>query len=224
MKIIARIHSPFKEKFAIPRQPGLISTECTIELLPPFDRREALEGIEDFSHLWILFLFHQNDPTKKSKGENHLSVRPPRLGGNTKRGVFATRSPFRPNNIGLSVVKVKHIDRDKNLITVIGGDFLDQTPIVDIKPYIKEIESIPSAHSSWTDSINDEKLVVTFSDEAELKLSFNQRNEIIEILSLDPRPRYHEDEQKSYAFKFYEFDIHWKVEGKNVHVLKVNQI
>ena len=220
MKTIGIIHSPFKEKFAIPRQPGLISTECTIELLPPFDRREALEGIEDFSHLWILFLFHQNDPTN----ENHLSVRPPRLGGNTKRGVFATRSPFRPNNIGLSVVKVKHIDREKNLMTVIGGDFLDQTPVIDIKPYIKEIDAISSAQSTWTDSINEEKLVVSISDEADTKLSLSQKNEITEILSLDPRPRYHEDAQKSYAFKFYNFDIHWSVEGKNVHVLKVDQI
>jgi tRNA-Thr(GGU) m(6)t(6)A37 methyltransferase TsaA len=217
MKIIGIVHSPFKEKFAIPRQPGLISTENIIELIAPYNRHEALEGIEEYSHVWILFLFHQNEPTN----ENHLSVRPPRLGGNIKRGVFATRSPFRPNNIGLSVVKIKHVDREKNLVTVIGGDFLDQTPVVDIKPYIKEIDSIENAQSSFTDSIIEKKLEVIFSPEAEAILSLNKKNEIAQILGLDPRPRYHEDTQKHYAFKFYDYDIHWRIEGNIVQVLKV---
>ncbi len=220
MKIIGIIHSPFKEKFAIPRQPGLISTENIIELIAPYNRQEALEGIEEYSHVWILFLFHRNEPTDDS----HLSVRPPRLGGNTKRGVFATRSPFRPNNIGLSVVKIKHIDREKNLITVIGGDFLDQTPVIDIKPYIKEIDSIESAQSSFTDSIIEKKLEVIFSPETDAILSLNQKNEIAQILGLDPRPRYHEDAQKIYAFKFYDYDIHWRIEGNIVQVLKVTRI
>lgn len=203
------VRSPFKEKFSIPRQPGLTSIESTIELLPPFNREEALLGLGQFSHLWVIFLFHAN------KESDALTVRPPRLGGNTKQGVFATRSPFRPNNIGLSLVKIKSID--KNSITVIGGDFLDETPVIDLKPYIKEIECVPDATSGWTENVDSGPLEVVFDCAVEEGL----RKKIAEVLSLDPRPRFHEDGYKNYGSKFEEVDVHWIVLNNVIHVTKI---
>lgn len=208
---IAVIHSDFKEKFSIPRQPGLISFESTIELLAPFNRLEALAGLQDYSHLWIIFDFH----AISKKEDLSLSVRPPRLGGNKKLGVFATRSPNRPNNLGLSLVKLVRIDGTSLIIS--GGDFLDQTPVFDIKPYIKEIESRPDAVSGFTDEINSPKLEVIFRCECEHPL----KEKIVEVLSLDPRPRFHPDEYKQYGTRLCNVDIHWKVIDGVVEVLKI---
>jgi len=212
MNKIAIIHSLFKEKFSIPRQPGLVNLESTIQLLAPYNRQEALEGLENFSHIWIIFEFHGIE--KKSEAIS-LSVRPPRLGGNIKRGVFATRSPHRPNNIGLSLVKLERIEGHNLIIS--GGDFLDQTPVLDIKPYIKEIESIPKAQSSWTDEMQEEKLNVIFHCNCENKL----KAQIIEVLALDPRPRFHEDGYKKYGSRLGNFDIQWVVENGVVNVLEI---
>lgn len=208
MKKIALIHSPFKEKFSIPRQPGLHKLESTIELLAPYNRTEALMGLEAFSHLWVIFEFHETKPTD----EHSLVVRPPRLGGNTKQGVFATRSPFRPNNIGLSLVEIKSIQG--SIITISGGDFLDQTPVYDLKPYIKEIESRPLASSGWTDHAETKKLEVIFLCECEPSL----KEKIIEVLSLDPRPRFHEDRYKTYGSRLLDVDVHWEVIDNKVRV------
>lgn len=208
MKIVGVIHSPYKEKFSIPRQPGLTTIESTIELIPPFNRIEALTGLENFSHLWVIFKFHETNSTD----ETSLSVRPPRLGGNTKQGVFATRSPFRPNNIGLSLIKITKIENCK--ITFTGGDFLDQTPIYDLKPYLKEVESIPEASSGWTTEVDSKRLEVRFECECDEKI----KNNISEILSLDPRPRFHEDGYKTYGSKLYDADVHWKVENNVIIV------
>ncbi|TDP55103.1 tRNA-Thr(GGU) m(6)t(6)A37 methyltransferase TsaA [Bacteriovorax stolpii] len=211
MKKIARIHSPYKEKFSIPRQPGLTSIESTIELLPPFNRTEALMGLEAFSHLWVIFEFHEVAPTDKSS----LTVRPPRLGGNTKQGVFATRSPFRPNNVGLSLVKIEKIEGTK--IVVSGGDFLDQTPVYDLKPYLKEIESKPEAVSGWTDEMEVKRLEVVFKCECDFEL----KDKIVDILSLDPRPRFHEDGYKTYGSRLFNVDVHWEVLDNTVFVTKI---
>lgn len=211
MKKIARIHSPYKEKFCIPRQPGLTSIESTIELLSPFNRTEALMGLEAFSHLWVIFEFHEVKPTDESS----LTVRPPRLGGNTKQGVFATRSPFRPNNIGLSLVKIERIEGTK--IVVSGGDFLDQTPVYDLKPYLKEIESKPEAVSGWTDEMEVKRLSVVFKCECDSEL----KNKIVDILSLDPRPRFHEDGYKTYGSRLFDIDVHWEVLDNTVFVTKI---
>lgn len=209
MKIIAKIHSPFKEKFSIPRQPGLTSVESTIKLIAPFDRKEALIGLENYSHLWIIFSFHENTES------DSLMVRPPRLGGNTKQGVFATRSPFRPNNIGLSLVKIKSIE--DTTITVIGGDFLDQTPVYDLKPYIKEIECVPDAISGFTDTAEAMKLSVVF----DCDVNVNLKTKLEEILSLDPRPRFHDDGYKKYGSKFEDVDVHWEVRDNVIHVTDI---
>jgi len=209
MKIIAKIYSPFKEKFSIPRQPGLVSIESTIKLIAPFDRKEALSGLENYSHLWVIFAFHENAES------DSLMVRPPRLGGNTKQGVFATRSPFRPNNIGLSLVKIKSIEG--TTITVIGGDFLDQTPVYDLKPYIKEIECVPDAISGFTDTTEAMKLNVVFDCE----VNENLKTKLEEILSLDPRPRFHDDGYKKYGSKFEDVDVHWEVRDNVIHVTDI---
>lgn len=211
MKKIGIIHSPYKEKFSIPRQPGLTTVESMIELISPYNRSEALAGLENFSHLWVIFEFHETASTD----EKSLSVRPPRLGGNTRQGVFATRSPFRPNNTGLSLVEIKNISG--TTITVSGGDFLDQTPVYDLKPYLKEIESIPHAKSGWTDEIETKRLEVIFECECEEFL----KEKISEILSLDSRPAFHEDGKKMYGSRLFDVDVHWAVKDSIVYVKSI---
>ena len=211
MKTIGIIHSLFKEKFSIPRQPGLTSIESKIELIAPFNRKESLTGLSEFSHIWILFIFHQTHCSEKFTP----CVRPPRLGGNKKIGVFASRSPNRPNNIGLSLVKLIRIDGTTLIIS--GGDFLDGTPVLDIKPYLKEIESIPDSKSGWIDSLNTSKLEVHFECECELEL----KNQIVEILSLDPRPRFHQDGKKPYGSRLGRHDVHWIVSDHKIIVTEI---
>lgn len=211
MKPVAIVHSIFKEKFSIPRQPGLVSFDSRIELIAPYNRTESLVGLEEFSHLWIIFDFHGI----KEPDSSNLSVRPPRLGGNKKLGVFATRSPHRPNKIGLSLVKLIRIEGTSLIVS--GGDFLDQTPVYDIKPYLKEIESIPEAQSGWTSEVENKKLEVVFDCDCELHL----KEQIIQVLALDPRPRFHDDGYKRYSSKLGEVDIHWEVINGVVHVLEI---
>lgn len=200
---IGVIHSPFKELFSIPRQSGIVPLNAVIELYPPYNREEALRGLECFSHLWAIFFFHHS-LDKKSKS---LSVRPPRLGGNIKQGVFATRSPFRPNPIGLSLIEILSIENGQ--INIRAGDFLDQTPLLDLKPYLKETESIPNAHSSWTDfHKNRPKLEVVF----ECPIPSNElMHAITAVLQEDPRPSFHTDQYKIYGTKIFNVDVKWEV-------------
>lgn len=209
MKTIAYVRSPFKEKFSIPRQPLLTSLQAELEFISPYNRPEAFTGLEEFSHIWVIFEFHQ---TLES---DSLTVRPPRLGGNKRMGVFATRSPQRPNRIGLSLVKLIKIEKGSLIIE--GGDFLDGTPVFDIKPYIKEIESIPTAQSGWTSSLSEEKLEVIFECDCDEDL----KKKITEVLSLDPRPRFHEDGYKQYGSRLENVDVHWIVENDIIRVLKI---
>lgn len=206
MHPIAYVRSEFKEKFSIPRQPGLTSLTSTIEWLPPYDRPEASTGLEDFSHIWVLFEFHE------VKDNESLTVRPPRLGGNKRLGVFATRSPQRPNRIGLSLVRLLKVLPGQLLIE--GGDFLDGTPVLDIKPYLKEIESVPHALSGWTEEVRDEELEVVFECECEESL----KEKIRQVLRLDPRPRFHEDGYKRYGSRLGDVDVHWEVIDRTVRV------
>ena len=217
MKIIGTITSPFKEKFSLPRQSGLIEIPMQLKLQAPYNREEAILGLKEFSHLWLIFLFHAID-----ESEEKLSVRPPRLGGNKKQGVFATRSPFRPNRLGLSVVKLQKIEN--NILYILASDLLDQTPILDIKPYLKEVDAINSSTSSWTDNITDQKLEVIFENNLDLKISNDEMIFIKEILALDPRPRYHETNQKNYATKLFEYDLHWKVTGNQLIIFEIKNL
>ncbi len=214
MNIIGLIESPYKEKFSIPRQSGLIDIPMRIKIIPPYNREEAFVGLNQFSHLWILFHFNEI-----SEAEEKLSVRPPRLGGNIKQGVFATRSPYRPNRIGMSVVKLLSVSKDEVVFS--GGDFLDQTPVIDIKPYIKEVDAIFDARSSWTDEIEDKIFKVQFILDCDLNLSVIERESIEKILAHDPRPRFHQDEKKDYAVKLFNYDIHFKINDDLVTIFSI---
>jgi len=185
------IHSCYQEKFAVPRQPGLApSAFATLELLPPYNRPEAVEGLEAYSHLWLTFIFHENiDKGWKPR------VRPPRLGGNRKTGVFATRSTFRPNGLGLSVVKLEGVDITKGVTLRLSGiDLVEGTPVVDIKPYLPWADSLPDAQAAWAPE-PPELLAVAFTPLAREQLATlsngSQLQKLIqEVLSQDPRPAY----------------------------------
>jgi tRNA-Thr(GGU) m(6)t(6)A37 methyltransferase TsaA len=210
------IRSCFKEKFGIPRQPGLIkSATATLELLPPYNVAEALRGIEEFSHLWIVFVFHESicetfQPT----------VRPPRLGGNTRVGVFATRSPFRPNPIGLSVVELKAVRG--TTLELVGGDFLDGTPVLDIKPYIPYADNIPGARGGFADGAPEPVNTVAFSPEAEKffrTLEKEKRQLITDVLGYNPRPAYQDDDPaRIFGTRLFDLEVKWRQAGNAVTV------
>lgn len=225
---IATIRSPFREKFATPRQPGLTpSITATIEFHPGFATPEAVRGLEGFSHLWLIFLFHHN----WQKGWNP-TVRPPRLGGNQRVGVYASRSPFRPNPIGLSAVKLLTINNDQGEISleVEGADLIDGTPILDIKPYIGYGDSILEARSGFAQEAPGTPLKIIFSAQAQQQLN-NYRSEspeletmLTETLSLDPRPAYRQnkDDDQEYGVLFDRYNVHWKVTGAELIILSID--
>ena len=224
---IGVVHSPYKQKFAIPRQPGLINeARGKIELLPPYDHPDSIKGIDEFSHLWLTFIFHET----LEQGWSNL-VRPPRLGGNKKIGVFATRSTFRPNPIGLSVVKLHGIQRqNKKLFIDIGGlDLLDQTPILDIKPYIPYADVIEDPTGGYASEKPQQRLEVSFAKEAR---SFCQSVSdeypeleafISSLLAQDPRPAYKQKstDRQEYAVFLYEFNVRWTIEDKQCRVIAI---
>lgn len=223
---IGKINTPYKEKFAIPRQPGLAkSAEGKIIFFEEFNDPNYLRGIEQFSHLWLLFHFHQT----AEKGHSPL-VRPPRLGGNQKLGVFATRSPFRPNGIGMSVVEFVAVSyQNKQLsLTVKGIDLLDATPILDIKPYVPYVDSLPQSSGGMAQHC-PELMAVTFSEQANRQLyQLEQRypalvSLIREVLSQDPRPAYHQDTHpdKIYGMNLYDLNIQWQVINRQNIVLTI---
>lgn len=228
-KTIGTIHSCYKEKFGIPRQPGLVSSTATIEMDMDYSQDEAFRELETFSHIWIFFVFHavENKDWKPT-------VRPPRLGGNQRVGVFASRSMFRPNPIGLSVVELKSIERVENkiVLTVMGGDFLDETPVIDIKPYIPYVDSIGTANSGYAAEKPDTKFDVVFTEDVQVELNKAQEKYprishiVTEILKLDPRPAYHEKKQikKEFAIKLYDYDLKWYVDEKTITVTALTLI
>ncbi|MBQ4515993.1 MAG: tRNA (N6-threonylcarbamoyladenosine(37)-N6)-methyltransferase TrmO [Clostridia bacterium] len=205
MKIIAHIKTDFKEKFGIPRQSGLVeNTQGKIIFEKEYRVKEAFRGLEDFSHIWILWQFSEAVRENWSP-----TVRPPLLGGNKRVGVFATRSPFRPNPIGLSCVKLDKIEYTKNdgpVLYVSGADILDGTPIYDIKPYIPYADSHPDAIGGFTENLNERSLKVEVKDERFYSISEQKQEEIIKILSHDPRPSY-KDDSKTYGMKYNSYEI-----------------
>ena len=222
MKPVAVIHTPFKEKFGIPRQPGVVKDACgVIELIAPFNRPEMLKGLEAFSHLWLIWQFHA-----VPDGEWKPTVRPPRLGGNKRVGVFASRSPFRPNPIGLSVVKLDAIEGGS--IMVSGVDLMDATPILDIKPYVPYSDCIPDATQGFAKGAPTPSLHVTFSTTAESQLQRRDHPEedrqlIIGLLQIDPRPAYKQHQDGEYGFRLHDFDLRWSVSAdQQVEVLSLD--
>jgi len=221
--------SPYKEKFGIPRQPNLVEVESYIEMQAPYNDLLAFEGIEEFSHLWLLWQFHDNKNQENSKFRPQ--VRPPRLGGNQKIGVFATRSMYRPSPIGLSVVKLKEVKKVGKTVRVYvtGSDLLDGTPIVDIKPYIHYSDAVMEAQSGYAQEEPVRKYVV-WSEQAELEreqlvqtkgLSEQVIRELAEVLSLDPRPAYQEDPERIYGMHFADFNIKFIVNESSVLIVEI---
>ncbi len=216
VKTIARIHTDFPEKFGVPRQSGLIpELKGRIVFEPEFRNPEGIKGLEGFSHLWLLWCFD----VPEQKGFN-ATVRPPRLGGNETMGVFATRSPFRPNPIGLSSVKLDGIEYTEEgpVITVLGADLRDGTRILDIKPYLPYADSHPEALSGFTDSISDNPLDVRFEVSFPEDLDKEKENALVKVLSLDPRPHYQSDETRVYGMAFSGYNIKFRVTDKTLTV------
>ena len=223
INVIARMRSDFPTKFGIPRQSGLVSSlRSTIVFEPEYRNADALRGLEDFSHLWIIWQFSEAARTEWSP-----TVRPPRLGGNTRMGVFATRSPFRPNNLGLSSVKILGLEQTEHLGTVIhvaGADLMDGTPIFDIKPYIPYSDCHTDATGGFTDTAGDFLLKVEFPSQLLALLPEAKRESAIGVLSHDPRPSYQRKPDRVYGLTFAGFDIRFCVREDTLTVMEVNPI
>lgn len=228
---IGRIHSPFRDRFSVPRQAGLAARiPARIELLPPFNLPEAVIGLDRFSHLWIQFLFHLNP-----RRDWQPMVRPPRLGGNRKLGVFATRSPFRPNPIGLSAVQLNSIQTQANQVWlhILGADLVDGTPVLDIKPYLPYADAL-DAQADFATTPPEAPFQVRFSPLAERQLADSQlvgpqgtelRAMLEDLLRYDHRPAFHADDpERDYATRLYHLDIHWQVRGTALLVTKLRRI
>lgn len=220
IKPIGIIKSDFKEKFGIPRNSGRCNNISTIEFYPPYNTPEAFKELEGFSHIWIIFDFSLSHSEKFSP-----TVRPPRLGGNKHVGVFASRSPFRPNPIGLSAVKLEKIaiENGKCFLTVSGADLLDGTPILDIKPYIPFADCIKNAKGGYSNDYKDYKLNIDFPDNLKKLIPKDKLLPLTECLSDDPRPAYQNDD-RIYGMKFSKFNIKFCVKENTLYVLDIENI
>ena len=227
---IGTIRSCFKEKFGIPRQPGLVTAaKATLEIFPPFDRDEAFHGLSAFSHLWVVFVFHGIP-----KGKWQPTVRPPRLGGNRRTGVFATRSGFRPNPIGMSVVRLEKIERqDGRLHLHLSGiDLLDQTPVLDVKPYLPYTDSIPEASGGFAANPPEPALTVEFTASCRQTLTLlettrpNLSELIVQVLQADPRPAYlhRSSDRTDFGMRLHDLDIRWSVKEATVVVQLIQTV
>lgn len=217
---IAYFHSPFHSKFGIPKQSGLVEElEGSIVFCPEYRNADALRGLDEFDYLWLIWGFSANKHAATS-----LVVRPPLLGGNEKMGVFATRSPFRPNALGVSSVRISRIETDTTrgpVITVVGADLMDGTPIYDIKPYIPYADSHPEAKGGFTDTHAICRLTVVIPDCFHHLFSQSQLQALYKVLELDPRPHYHKSGQKEYGMPYMDYDVHFSV---NDGVLTVTDV
>ncbi|MCM1299083.1 MAG: tRNA (N6-threonylcarbamoyladenosine(37)-N6)-methyltransferase TrmO [Firmicutes bacterium] len=222
VKIIAHIKNDYTEKFGIPRQSGIInSLSSQIIFEPEYRIKEAFRGLEGFSHLWLIWQF-----SEAARENWSPTVRPPKLGGNKRVGVFATRSPFRPNPIGMSAVKLEKIDLDcacAPVLTVTGADLMNNTPILDIKPYLPYADSRPEASSGFALQEKEGKLQVDFPMELLEKIPAEKREGLKEILSQDPRPAYKEDSRRVYTMAFGENQVSFTVEQGIARVIDVEQ-
>ena len=220
MRVIARVHSDFSSKFGVPRQSGLVEDlESTLVFEPEFRSEDALRGLEDFSHLWLVWVFHQ-----AARGEWSPTVRPPRLGGNARLGVFATRSPFRPNPIALSAVRLAGVERTAGQGTVLrlrGADLVDGTPVLDIKPYLPYADCVPGALEGFAAAPAGEAVEVAIPPDLLERVPPDRREALRGVLAQDPRPRYQEDPDRVYGFGFAGLEVRFSVSGG---VLTVREI
>lgn len=220
IKPIAFFHSSLTSKFGIPRQSGLANElQGRIVFEPEYQREEAVRGLEQFDYLWLIWEFSANPHEQQG-----LTVRPPRLGGNERVGVFASRSPFRPNRLGLSCVYINKVEmtRDKGpVIHVKGADLMDGTPIYDIKPYVTYADSHADARSGFVDEKEWHPLQVVMTDECQRCFSAEELAGLCQVLAQDPRPRYHDDEERVYGMPFGGFDVRFKVKDDVLTVVNV---
>ena len=227
LPIIGYMRSPYQEKFGIPRQPNLVEIESYIEMQGVYNDLNAFQGIEEFSHLWLIWQFHDNK-NQQDSAKFRPQVRPPRLGGNQKIGVFASRSMYRPAPIGLSVVKLKKVQKvgKQVRVYVVGSDLLNGTPIVDIKPYIQYSDAVMDAKSAYAQDEPQRKSVVWLQnaqisrDELLKKgiLSIQICQELEQVLALDPRPAYQDDPTRIYGMNFANLNVHFSVDGNQVSI------
>ncbi len=223
MQVIARIRNDFPTKFGLPRQSGLVpELVSTVVFEPEFRVPEALRGIETYSHLWIIWGFHQAVRDGESQAWKP-TVRPPRLGGNTRMGVFATRSPFRPNPIGLTVVKLLAVQDslEGKVLIVSGADMMDGTPVYDIKPYLPYVDSIPEASGGFTEEKAAYSLQVEFPAQLLAQVPEGQRDTLLGVLAQDPRPAYQNDENRVYGFAYGGMDVRFTVRGGTLTVVEI---
>lgn len=226
---VARVQSDFKEKFGVPRQSGRAETIADAVLLPPFNVQESVRGIEQFSHLWLIFGFSLNPSFGAESAAKNFSplVRPPRLGGNEKVGVFASRSPFRPNGLGLSCVKLLKVIYPESggvILRVSGADLVDGTPVYDVKPYLPAADKIETATGGFSDEHARDFLQVCFPPELLEKIPENKRDGLIACLADDPRPAYQSDPARVYGMKFADFDVRFTIGGNTLTVCAVEKI
>lgn len=220
MKIIAHIYNDFPAKFGIPRQSGLVSSlQSRILFEPEYRRVDAVRGLEGFSHLWLIWQF-----SASVREDWSPTVRPPRLGGNTRMGVFATRSPFRPNPVGLSVVQIEQIILDAEnapVLVVSGADLMSETPIYDIKPYLPHIDSIPDARGGFAVDAAAHALQVDFPEKWLKQVPVHLREGLTELLAQDPRPSYQHDPARVYGFRFASLEVKFMVQNNILTVTGV---
>ena len=223
MKVIGHIHNDFPTKFGIPHQSGRLSClKSTVVFEPEYRNRDAFRGLEEFSHIWLIWQFSQ-----AVRQEWSPTVRPPRLGGNIRKGVFATRSPFRPNPIGLSSVKLEKVEFHPTLgpvLHVLGADLMDNTPIYDIKPYIPYADSKPDATGGFSDDVKENNLSVYIPDELKMKIQEQDYETIKTLLAQDPRTAYIHDKSRVWGMSYKDINIRFTVEGDLLKVLEITQI
>ena len=223
MKIIARISTDLPSKFGLPRQSGLVEgIEGRIVFEREYRNAEAFRGLEDFSHIWILWQF-----SEAVRDDWSPTVRPPMLGGNKRVGVFATRSPFRPNSLGLSVLKLEGIEKDPkygHVLVLSGADMMDSTPVYDIKPYLPFADCVPEASGGFTDTLGDFLLEVNIPSEIKDKLSSELYECLVDCLKNDPRPSYIDTPSRVFGFPFDKYEVKFTVEGKHLTVLSVDEV
>lgn len=210
---VAFIENDYTEKFGIPRQSGLVELPSRIVFTEKYADENAVRGLSDFTHIWLIWGFSETD------GKFSPTVRPPRLGGNVRMGVFATRSPYRPNPLGLSVVKLERIERGALIVT--GADIMNGSPIYDIKPYLPYADSIPNASDGWALSRRGGNLRVTFPEELLVLIPEEKRAGLVELLAQDPRPQYQNDPKRVYTMAFGEFQVSFRIDNEILTVTAI---
>lgn len=219
LEVIAHIHNDFHEKFGIPRQSGLAAVESYIVFEKPYRMQEAFRGLSDYSHLWLIWQF-----SECAQAEFRPTVRPPRLGGNKRMGVFATRSPYRPNSLGLSSVKLEKILQTEEYGTVLvvtGADMMDGTPIFDIKPYLTYVDSHPEAKSGFAEDFVDYALAVDCPPQLLQTIPKEKQAPLLQVLAGDPRPAYQKDTNRVYKMSYGDYTIHFQISGNTLTVTKI---